>query len=89
LNERYANEYRTPLQKGALAEPPVKMRSLVRLTFGANGKVAQSCRNQADAVLLLAKPPGQHDDDCSDQKQEGPGLKIEYAFPCSLQFLIV
>jgi hypothetical protein len=62
------------------------MRSVVRLTFGANGKVARVCRNQADAVLQ-AKPPGHHDDDCSDQKQERPGLKIEYAFPCSLQFL--
>ena len=43
------------------------MRSLLRLTFGANGKNRENdpCRNQADAVRKV-KSSGQHRDDSSD-----------------------
>ena len=56
----------------------MKMRSLVRLTFGANGRNREndSCRNQADAIRE-AKSPSQHRDDSGDQKQQRYGLKIK------------
>ena len=57
----------------------MKIRSLVRLTFGANGKNREndSRRNQADAVRE-AKSPGQHRDDRGDQEQQRRSLKMEF-----------